>query len=101
MLDICDMSEKDNLLFCRRVKGQGLNYMSREFKTSHQPMLQLNVCLMSSDSQDARRHQSSSLRRNRNSRSNSPKAVSEDKRPSGDRKPSQPNTGNTLRGHNN
>ncbi|KAA0060454.1 uncharacterized protein E6C27_scaffold22G002810 [Cucumis melo var. makuwa] len=48
-----------------------------------------------SDSQDVRRHQSSSPRRNRNSRSSSPKAVRGDKRSSKDRRPYQSNIENT------
>ncbi|TYK07348.1 uncharacterized protein E5676_scaffold202G00640 [Cucumis melo var. makuwa] len=53
------------------------------------------------DSQDARRHQSSSLGRNRNSRPSSPKAVGGDKRSSKDRIPYQSNTENTWRRPNN
>ncbi|KAA0050693.1 RNA-directed DNA polymerase-like protein [Cucumis melo var. makuwa] len=45
-----------------------------------------------SDSQDVRRHQSSSPGKNRNSRSSSPKAVRGDKRSGKDRKPYQSNT---------
>ena len=55
---------------------------------------------LSRDSQDNRHHQSSSPERDRNSRPNSPKIVSEDRSPGRDRKPSQPNMGNTRRRHN-
>ena len=46
MLDICDMLEKEksSVLSKGWSHGQRLSYMSRESKTSHQPMQQLNVC---------------------------------------------------------
>ena len=51
---------------------------------------------MPSESQNTRRHQSSSPERNRNNRPNSPKAVSEDRSPERDRKPFQPQHGGHL-----
>ncbi|KAA0053837.1 uncharacterized protein E5676_scaffold352G007170 [Cucumis melo var. makuwa] len=53
------------------------------------------------DAQDVRRHQNSSLGRNKNSSPSSSKVIERDKRPSGDRRPYQPNTGNTWLGPNN
>ncbi|KAA0058248.1 reverse transcriptase [Cucumis melo var. makuwa] len=54
-----------------------------------------------SDSQDVRRHQSSSPQRNRNSRSSSSKAVGGDKHSGKNRRPYQSNTENTWQRSNN
>ena len=56
---------------------------------------------LSSESQDARRHQASSSGGNRNNRPNSPKTAGGDKRQGGDRRPFQVNAGNNWRGPNN
>ncbi|KAA0063481.1 uncharacterized protein E5676_scaffold668G00010 [Cucumis melo var. makuwa] len=56
---------------------------------------------LTSDSQDVRRHQSSSPRRNRNSRPSSPKTVGGEKCPGEDRRSHQSNTGNTWQRPNN
>ncbi|KAA0048138.1 uncharacterized protein E6C27_scaffold63G00300 [Cucumis melo var. makuwa] len=53
------------------------------------------------DSQDVRRHQSSSPKRNRNSRLSCPKAIGGDKRSGKDYRPYQSNTENTWRMPNN
>ncbi|KAA0053581.1 uncharacterized protein E5676_scaffold522G001010 [Cucumis melo var. makuwa] len=56
---------------------------------------------LTSDSQDVRRHESSSPGRNRNSHPSSLKAVRGDKCPNGDSRPFQPYTENTWRRPNN
>ncbi|XP_011658421.2 uncharacterized protein LOC105435997 [Cucumis sativus] len=56
---------------------------------------------LSSDVQEKRRHQSSSPRRDRNSRPNSPEVVSGNRSPGRDRKPFQSNTGNNGQRPNN
>ena len=77
--------------------------MSNESKTSrqHTPWARTKLFDLSSESQDARRHQASLPGGNRNNRPNSPKTAGGDKRQGGDRKPFQANTGNNWRGPNN
>ncbi|TYK11966.1 uncharacterized protein E5676_scaffold177G001500 [Cucumis melo var. makuwa] len=92
MLDIRDMSEKDKVfcffeglkpwvkakLYEQRVQDLTSAYAAAEWLFD-----------LTSDSQDRRRHQSSSLRRNRNSRPSSPKAVRGDKCSGKDRRSHQ------------
>ncbi|KAA0051406.1 uncharacterized protein E6C27_scaffold55G001490 [Cucumis melo var. makuwa] len=98
ILDIRDMSEKDKV-FCFVV---GLKPWAKT-KLYEQRVQDLTSAYaaakrlfdLTSDSQDVRRHQSSSPGRNRNSRSSSPKDAGGGKRSSRDRTPCQPNTENT------
>ncbi|KAA0025392.1 uncharacterized protein E6C27_scaffold1220G00220 [Cucumis melo var. makuwa] len=89
MLDIRDMSEKDKV-FCF---FEGLKPWARA-KLYEQRVQELTSTYtaaerlfdLTSDSQDVRRHQSSSPGRNRNSRPSSPKAVGGDECPGKDRR---------------
>ncbi|TYK09782.1 uncharacterized protein E5676_scaffold127G00720 [Cucumis melo var. makuwa] len=98
MLDIRDMSEKDKV-FCF---FEGLKPWARA-KLYEQRVQELTSAYtaaerlfdLTSDSQDVRRHQSSSPGRNRNSRSSSPKVVEGDECPGKDRRSHQSNTENT------
>ncbi|KAA0036544.1 reverse transcriptase [Cucumis melo var. makuwa] len=104
MLDIRDMSEKDKVfwfveglkpwarakLYEQRVQDLTLAYAAAE-----------RLFDLTSDSQDVRRHQSSSPGRNRNSRPSSPKAVGGDECPGKDYRSHQSNTENTWRRPNN
>ncbi|KAA0067252.1 uncharacterized protein E5676_scaffold231G00330 [Cucumis melo var. makuwa] len=98
MLDIRDMSEKDKV-FCF-VEGLKPWARAKLYEQRVQDLTSAYAAAerlfdLTSDSQDVRRHQSSSPRRNRNSRPSSPKAVGEDECPSKDRRSHQSNTGNT------
>ncbi|TYK00959.1 uncharacterized protein E5676_scaffold602G001360 [Cucumis melo var. makuwa] len=104
MLDIRDMSEKDKVFYF----FEGLKPWARA-KLYEQRVQDLTSAYaaaerlfdLTSDSQDVRRNQSSSPRRNRNSRPSSPKAVREDECPSKDRRSHQSSTGNTSQRPNN
>ncbi|KAA0046894.1 uncharacterized protein E5676_scaffold298G00720 [Cucumis melo var. makuwa] len=104
MLDIHDMSEKDKV-FCF-VEGLKPWAKTKLYEQRAQDLTSVYAAAqqlfdLTSDSQDVRRHQSSSPRRNRNSRPSSPKAVGGDKRFGKDRRPYQSNTENTWRRSNN
>ncbi|KAA0053838.1 uncharacterized protein E6C27_scaffold135G002280 [Cucumis melo var. makuwa] len=100
MLDICDMSEKDKVfcfveglkpwtkakLYEQRVQDLASAYAAAEWLFN-----------LISDSQDVKRHQSTSPGRNRNSRPSSPKVVGGDKRSGKDCRPYQSTTENTWR----
>ncbi|TYK10090.1 reverse transcriptase [Cucumis melo var. makuwa] len=104
MLDIRDMSKKDKV-FCF---VEGLKPWAKT-KLYEQRVQDLTLAYAAakwlfdliSDSQDVRRHQSSSPGRNRNSRPSSPKAVEGDKCSGKDRRPYQSTTENTWRRPNN
>ncbi|KAA0035567.1 reverse transcriptase [Cucumis melo var. makuwa] len=104
MLDIRDMSEKDKV-FCfveglkPWAKTKLYEQRVQDLKSAYAAAERLFD--LTSDSQDARRHQRSSFGRNRNSRSSSPKAVGGDKHSSRDRRPYRSNTENTWRRPNN
>ncbi|TYK07554.1 uncharacterized protein E5676_scaffold544G00250 [Cucumis melo var. makuwa] len=90
MLDIRDMSEKDNV-FCF-VEGLKPWAKTKLYEQRVQELMSVYTVVerlfdMTSDSQDVRRHQSSSPRRNRNSRSSSPKDVGGGKHSGRDRRP--------------
>ncbi|KAA0031687.1 uncharacterized protein E5676_scaffold409G00190 [Cucumis melo var. makuwa] len=104
MLDIHDMSEKDKV-FCF-VEGLKPWARAKLYEQRVQDLTSTYVAAerlfdLTSDSQDVRRHQSSSPGRNRNSRPSSPKAVGRDKCPGKDRRSHQSNTGNTWQRPNN
>ncbi|KAA0047381.1 uncharacterized protein E5676_scaffold363G00350 [Cucumis melo var. makuwa] len=100
MLDIWDMSEKDKVFYF----FEGLKPWARD-KLYEQRVQDLTSAYAAAerlfdligDSQDVKRHQSSSPGRNKNSRPSSPKAVGGDKRSGKDRKPYQSTTENTWR----
>ncbi|KAA0037094.1 reverse transcriptase [Cucumis melo var. makuwa] len=98
MLDIRDMSEKDKV-FCF-VEGLKPWARAKLYEQRVQDLTSAYAAAewffdLTSDSQNVRRHQSSSPRRNMNSRSSSPKAAGGDECPSKDRRFHQSNTGNT------
>ncbi|TYK03044.1 uncharacterized protein E5676_scaffold46G001390 [Cucumis melo var. makuwa] len=100
MLDIRDMSEKDKVFYF--VEGLKPWAKAKLYEQRVQDLTSAYAAAerlfdLTSDSQDTRRNQSSSPRRNRDSRPSSPKAVGGDKRPGKDRKPYQSNTENTWR----
>ena len=104
MLDIRDMSEKDKV-FCF-VEGLKPWAKTKLYEQRVQDLTSAYAAAerffdLSNDSQDVRRNQNSSSGGNKSNRPTSPKAAGGDKRPSGDRKPFQTNTGNTWRGPNN
>ncbi|TYK27683.1 uncharacterized protein E5676_scaffold225G00120 [Cucumis melo var. makuwa] len=90
MLDIRDMSEKDKV-FCF-VEGLKPWAKTKLYEQRVQDLTSAYAAAerlfdLIGDSQDVKRHQSSSLGRNRNSRPSSPKAVGGDKRSGKDRRP--------------
>ena len=100
MLDIRDMSEKDKVFYF--VEGLKPWARAKLYEQRVQDLTSAYAAAerlfdLTSDSQDARRNQSSSPRRNRDSRPSSPKAVGGDKRSGKDRKPYQSTTENTWR----
>ncbi|KAA0052266.1 uncharacterized protein E6C27_scaffold207G00900 [Cucumis melo var. makuwa] len=104
MLDIRDMSEKDKV-FCF-VEGLKLWARVKLYEQRVQDLTSAYAAVkwlfdLTRDSQDVRRHQSSSLGRNRNSRPSSPKAVGGDECPGKDRRSHQSNTRNTWQRPNN
>ncbi|KAA0066694.1 uncharacterized protein E5676_scaffold384G00210 [Cucumis melo var. makuwa] len=104
MLDIRDMSEKDKV-FCF-VEGLKPWARAKLYEQRVQDLTSAYVAAerlfdLTSDSQDVRRHQSSSPERNRNSRPSSPKAVRGDECPGEDRRSHQSKTGNTWQRSNN
>ncbi|TYK21292.1 uncharacterized protein E5676_scaffold1775G00070 [Cucumis melo var. makuwa] len=104
MLDIRDMSEKDKVFYF--VKGLKPCARAKLYEQRVQDLTSAYAAAerlfnLTSDSQDVRRNQSSSPRRNRNSRPSSPKAVREDECPGKDRRSHQSSTGNTSQRPNN
>ncbi|TYK21000.1 uncharacterized protein E5676_scaffold328G00270 [Cucumis melo var. makuwa] len=104
MLDIRDMSEKDKVFYF--VEGLKPWARAKLYEQKVQDLTSAYAAAerlfdLTSDSQDARRNQSSSPRRNRDSRPSSPKAVREDECPSKDRRSHQSSTGNTSQRPNN
>ncbi|KAA0065492.1 uncharacterized protein E6C27_scaffold17G001980 [Cucumis melo var. makuwa] len=104
MLDIRDMSEKDKV-FCF-VKGLKPWANTKLYEQRVQDLTSAYAAVerlfdLTSGFQDVRRHQSSSPRRNRNSRSSSPKDARGGKHFGRDRRPYQPNTDDTWRRPNN
>ncbi|KAA0036510.1 uncharacterized protein E6C27_scaffold17875G00010 [Cucumis melo var. makuwa] len=100
MLDIRDMSEKDKVFYF--VEGLKPWARAKLYEQRVQDLTSAYAAAerlfdLTSDSQDARRNQSSSPRRNRDSRPSSPKVVEGDKRSGKDRKPYQSTTENTWR----
>ncbi|KAA0034110.1 uncharacterized protein E6C27_scaffold65G001000 [Cucumis melo var. makuwa] len=100
MLDIRNMSEKDKVFYF--VEGLKPWARAKLYEQRVQDLTSAYAAAerlfdLTSDSQDARRNQSSSPRRNRDSRPSSPKAVGGDKRSGKDRKPYQSTTENTWR----
>ncbi|KAA0057412.1 uncharacterized protein E6C27_scaffold280G002880 [Cucumis melo var. makuwa] len=100
MLDIRDMSEKDKVFYF--VEGLKSWARAKLYEQRVQDLTSAYAAAerlfdLTSDSQDARRNQSSSPRRNRDSRPSSPKAVGGDKRSGKDHKPYQSTTENTWR----
>ena len=96
ILDISDMTKKDKIF--RFVEGLKSWARTKLYEQRVQDLTSAYVTAerlsdLSSDSQDSRRHQSSSPGRNRNSRPNSSKASSENKSSGRARKPSQSNIG--------
>ncbi|TYK15436.1 uncharacterized protein E5676_scaffold571G00880 [Cucumis melo var. makuwa] len=104
MLDIRDMLEKDKVFcFVEGLKpwAKAKLYEQRVQDLTSAYAVAERLFDLTSDSQDVRRHQSSSPGRNKNSRPSSPKAVGGDECPSKDRRPHQSNTENTWRWPNN
>ncbi|KAA0050695.1 uncharacterized protein E5676_scaffold1737G00110 [Cucumis melo var. makuwa] len=104
MLDIRDMLEKDKV-FCF-VEGLKPWARAKLHKQRVQDLTSTYAAAerlfdLTSDSQEVRRHQSSSPGRNRNSRPSSPKAGGGDECPDKDRRSHQSNTENTWRRPNN
>ncbi|KAA0061383.1 uncharacterized protein E5676_scaffold692G00720 [Cucumis melo var. makuwa] len=98
MLEIRDMSEKDKV-FCF-VEGLKSWAKTKLYEQRVQDLMSVYAAAkqlfnLTNDSQNVRRHQSSSPGRKMNSRPSSPKAVRGDKRSSKDRRPYQLNTENT------
>ncbi|KAA0036726.1 uncharacterized protein E6C27_scaffold1244G00110 [Cucumis melo var. makuwa] len=104
MLDIHDLSEKDKVLcFVEGLKPWAKTKLCEQRVqdlTSAYAVVE-RLFDLTSNFQDARRHLSSSPRRNRNSHLSSPKATRGDKRSGRDRRPYQSNTENTWRRLNN
>ncbi|KAA0061806.1 uncharacterized protein E6C27_scaffold89G00260 [Cucumis melo var. makuwa] len=104
MLDIRDMSKKDKV-FCF-VEGLKSWAEAKLYEQRVQDLTSAYAAVerlfdLTSDSQDVRRHQSSSPGRNRNSRPSYPKAVGGDECPGKDHRPHQSNTENIWRRPNN
>ncbi|KAA0061797.1 uncharacterized protein E6C27_scaffold89G00150 [Cucumis melo var. makuwa] len=104
MLDIRDMSKKDKV-FCF-VKGLKPWAKAKLYEQRVQDLTSAYAAVerlfdLTSDSQDVRRHQSSSPGRNRNSHPSSPKAIGRDEYPGKDHRPHQSNTENIWRRPNN
>ncbi|KAA0025483.1 uncharacterized protein E5676_scaffold1112G00490 [Cucumis melo var. makuwa] len=104
MLDIRNMSEKDRV-FCF-VEGLKPWARAKLYEQRVQDLTSAYAAAerlfdLTSDSQDVRRHPSSSPRRNRNSHPSSPKAVEGNECPSKNRRSHQSNTENTWRRPNN
>ncbi|KAA0051471.1 uncharacterized protein E5676_scaffold148G00190 [Cucumis melo var. makuwa] len=104
MLDIRDMSEKDKV-FCF-VEGLKPWAKTKLYEQRVQDLTSVYAAAerlfeLTSDSQDMRRHQSSSPRRNRNNRSSSLKDAGGGKDSGRNHRPYQSNTENTWRRPNN
>ncbi|KAA0043311.1 reverse transcriptase [Cucumis melo var. makuwa] len=100
MLDIRDMSEKDKA-FCF-VEGLESWAKTKLYEQKVQDLMSAYAAAkrlfdLTSNSQDVIRHQSSSLGRNRNGCSSSPKVARGDKCSGRDHRPYQSNTENTCR----
>ncbi|TYK01360.1 uncharacterized protein E5676_scaffold29G00460 [Cucumis melo var. makuwa] len=98
MLDIRDMSEKDKV-FCF-VEGLKPWTKTKLYEQRVQDLTSAYAAVErlfdpSNDSQDTRRHPSSSSRGSRNNRPSSPKTTGGDRRFNGDRRSHQSNTGNS------
>ncbi|KAA0051361.1 uncharacterized protein E6C27_scaffold55G00850 [Cucumis melo var. makuwa] len=101
MLDIRDMSEKDKV-FCF-VEGLKPWAKTKLYEQRVQDLTSAYAAAerlfdLSNDSQDTRRHPSSSSGGSRNNRPSSPKTTGGDRRFNGDRRSHQSNTGNSWRG---
>ncbi|KAL4018158.1 hypothetical protein IC575_021748 [Cucumis melo] len=104
MLDIRDMSEKDKV-FCF-VEGLKPWAKTKLYEQRVQDLTSAYAAAerlfdLSNDSQDTRRHPSSSSGGSRNNRPSSPKTTGGDRRFNGDRRSHQSNTGNSWRGSSN
>ncbi|TYK19243.1 uncharacterized protein E5676_scaffold1493G00440 [Cucumis melo var. makuwa] len=104
MLDIRDMSEKDKVFYF--VEGLKPWARAKLYEQRVQDLTSAYAAAerlfdLTSDSQDVRRHQSSSPGRNRNSNPSSPKTARGEKCPSKDYRSHQSNTGNTWQRPNN
>ncbi|KAA0050163.1 uncharacterized protein E6C27_scaffold675G001960 [Cucumis melo var. makuwa] len=104
MLDIRDMSEKDKV-FCF-VEGMKPWARAKLYEQRVQDLMSAYAAVkrlfdLTSDSQDVRRHQSSSLGRNRNSRPSSPKTTGGEKCLGKDHRSHQSKTENTWQRPNN
>ncbi|KAA0053169.1 uncharacterized protein E5676_scaffold1775G00050 [Cucumis melo var. makuwa] len=104
MLDIRDMSKKDKVFFF--VEGLKPWARAKLYEQRVQDLTSAYAATeqlfdLTSDSQDVRRHQSSSPERNRNSRSSSPQTAGGEKCPGKDCRSHQSNTGNTWQRPNN
>ncbi|KAA0067733.1 uncharacterized protein E6C27_scaffold352G00520 [Cucumis melo var. makuwa] len=104
MLDIRDMSEKDKV-FCF-VEGLKPWAKTKLYEQRVQDLTSAYVAVerlfdQANDSQDVRRHPSSSFERNKNNRLSSPKTAGGDKHFNGDRTSYQSNTRNSWRGSGN
>ncbi|KAA0053474.1 uncharacterized protein E6C27_scaffold190G00220 [Cucumis melo var. makuwa] len=104
MLDIRDMSKKDKV-FCF-VEGLKPWTKTKLYKQRVQDLMSAYAAAewlfdLSNDSQDTRRHPSSSFGGSRNNRPSSPKTTGGDRRFNGDRRSHQSNTGNSWQGPSN
>ncbi|KAA0057594.1 uncharacterized protein E6C27_scaffold497G00710 [Cucumis melo var. makuwa] len=104
MLDIRDMSEKDKVFYF--VEGLKPWARAKLYEQKVQDLTSAYAAAerlfdLTSDSQDARRNQSSSPRRNRDGRPSSPKTVRRDEYTGKDRRSHQSNTENTWQRPNN
>ncbi|KAA0039111.1 uncharacterized protein E6C27_scaffold84G002140 [Cucumis melo var. makuwa] len=104
MLDISDMSEKDKV-FCF-VEGLKPWARAKLYEQRVQDLTSVYAAAerlfdLTSDTQDVRRHKSSSPGRNWNSRPSSPKTVRRDEYTGKDRRSHQSNTENTWKRSNN
>ncbi|KAA0046982.1 uncharacterized protein E6C27_scaffold230G001680 [Cucumis melo var. makuwa] len=104
MLDIRDMSEKDKVFYF--VEGLKLWARAKLYEQRAQDLTSAYAAAellfdLTSDTQDVRRHKSSSPGRNRNSRPSSPKTVRREEYTGKDRRSHQSNTENTWQRPNN
>ncbi|KAA0057353.1 uncharacterized protein E5676_scaffold216G00080 [Cucumis melo var. makuwa] len=104
MLDIRDMSEKDKVFYF--FEGLKPWAKTKLYEQRVQDLMSAYAAAerlfdLSNDSQDARRHPSSSSGGSRNNRPSSPKTTGGDRRFNGDRRSYQSNTGNSWRGPSN
>ena len=100
MLDVSDMTEKDKIFsFVEGLKPWARTklYEQRVQDLASAYAIAERLFDLSDDTQETRRHQSSSPGRDRNGQPNSPKTTGENGSPSRDRKSSQSNTRDTWR----